>query len=172
MYKYTIDELLQLKPSETLVANFDAVDFRAIIEKVKQLQSLKEEEFAHHGGHGHFNRRRSSHHHAGRPKVKHNKPKVTTDSEGWSTLDNKKDVAEESEVVDGATTTAAGTTSNGNTRSSPVPSATIAQETLKVRPNNKNIGSSRPADTKDIVADKQIHGFNAFAALESDEDDE
>ncbi|CAI4975071.1 ATV_HP_G0120510.mRNA.1.CDS.1 [Saccharomyces cerevisiae] len=51
--------------------------------------------------------------------------------------------------------------------------ATIAQETLKVKPNNKNISSNRPADTRDIVADKPILGFNAFAALESeDEDDE
>lgn len=160
MIKYTIDELFQLKPSVTLEVNFDAVEFRAIIEKVKQLQHLKEEEFnSHHVGH--FGRRRSSHHH-GRPKIKHNKPKVTTDSDGWCTFEAKKKGSGEDDE-EGTETTPTST----------VPVATIAQETLKVKPNNKNISSNRPADTRDIVADKPILGFNAFAALESeDEDDE
>lgn len=155
MVRYTIEELLQLKPSETLTPNFDAVAFRAMIEKVKQLQAVKEEEFlAHHGGH--FNRRRSSHHH-GKPKIKHTKPKVTTDSDGWCTFEAKKKGSgdeEEEEVVKEA---------------APVQ---VAQETLKIKPN-KNISSSRPADAKDIITDKPTLSFNAFAALESeDEDDE
>ncbi|AQZ17918.1 CAF20 (YOR276W) [Zygosaccharomyces parabailii] len=154
MVRYTIEELLQLKPSETLTANFDAVEFRAIIEKVKHLQALKEEEF---GFHGHFSRRRSSHHH-GKPKIKHTKPKVTTDSDGWSTFEaNKKGSGDEEELEKPVRETA------------PQP---IAQETLKVKPNNKNIASSKPADAKDIIADKPIQSFNAFAALESEEEDD
>lgn len=155
MARYTIEELLQLKPSETLAANFDAAEFGAMIEKVKELQAVKEEEFlTQHGGH--FNRRRSSHHH-GKPKIKHTKPKVTTDSDGWCTFEAKKkgsgDEEEEENIKEAV----------------PVQ---IAQETLKVKPN-KNITSSRPADTKDIVTDKPTLSFNAFAALESeDEDDE
>lgn len=155
MARYTIEELLQLKPSETLTANFAAEEFRAIIEKVKQVQALREEEFAAHHG-GHFNRRRSSHHH-GRPKVKHTKPKVTTDSDGWCTFEGKKkgsgDEEEEEDFKE-------------------VISAPIAQETLKVKPNNKNISSSRPADPTDLATDKPTLSFNAFAALESDEGDE
>lgn len=155
MVRYTIEELLQLKPSETLTANFDAENFRAIIENVKQLQALKEEEFlTHHGGH--FNRRRSSHHH-GKPKIKHTKPKVTTDSDGWCTFEAKKKGSGDEEDDENVKEVA------------PVQ---IAQETLKVKPNNKNISSSRPADTKDIVADKPTLSFNAFAALESEEEDE
>lgn len=155
MVRYTIEELFQLKPSETLTANFDAEEFRAIIEKVKQLQALKEEEFiAHHGGH--FGRRRSSHHH-GKPKIKHTKPKVTTDEDGWCTFEGKKkgsgDEEEEEDFEE-------------------VVPVRIAQETLKVKPNNKNIASSRPADTKDIVADKPTLSFNAFAALESEDEEE
>lgn len=124
MIKYTIDELFQLKPSVTLEVNFDAVEFRAIIEKVKQLQHLKEEEFnSHHVGH--FGRRRSSHHH-GRPKIKHNKPKVTTDSDGWCTFEAKKKGSGEDDEEETETTP-----------TSTVPVATIAQETLKVKPNNK-----------------------------------
>ncbi|EDO15131.1 hypothetical protein Kpol_413p6 [Vanderwaltozyma polyspora DSM 70294] len=151
MVRYTVDELFHLKPTESLPVQFDAEEFKAIIEKVKQIQALKEEEFNAHGGH--FNRRRSSHHHHGRPKVKHTKPKVTTDSDGWSTFEaaNKKvNEDEESENV----------------------SVAVVPETLKVKPNNKNISSSRPADNKDIIADKQTHSFNAFAALESDEEEE
>lgn len=154
MVRYTIEELLQLKPSEAINANFNSEEFGAMIEKVKQLQALKEEEFLAHNG-GHFNRRRSSHHH-GKPKIKHTKPKVTTDSDGWSTFEAKKkgsgDEEEEEAVKEAA----------------PVQ---IAQETLKVKPN-KNISSSRPADSKDIVTDKPTLSFNAFAALESEEEDD
>lgn len=151
MVRYTIEELLQLKPSETLTPNFDAVEFRGIIERVKHLQ---EEEFSHFG---HFSRRRSSHHH-GRPKVKHTKPKVTIDSDGWSTFEgNKKGSGDEEEQE------------KPNREASAQPA--IAQETIKVKPNNKNISSTKPADAKDIVADKPINSFNAFAALESEEED-
>ena len=154
MVRYTIEELLQLKPSETLTANFDGAEFRAMIEKVKQLQAIKEEEYiAQHGGH--FARRRSSHHH-GKPKIKHTKPKVTTDSDGSCTFAAKKKGSGDEEEEDSGKETA------------PVQ---IAQETLKVKPN-KNITSSRPADSKDIVADKPTLSFNAFAALESEDEDE
>lgn len=157
MQRYTIEELFELKPSETLPVDFDAAEFKAIIEKVKQVQQLREEEFLASGGH--FGRRRSSHHFHTRPKVKHNKPKVTTDEDGWSTFEPK--VAGEGEDDEGV---AVPERSNSN----PI----IAQETMKVKPNNKNIGSSRPADTRDIIADKQTLSFNAFAALESDSEDE
>lgn len=155
MAKYTIEELLQLKPSVPVEpVNFDAREFRELVEKVKQLQALREEEFGHFSG-----RRRSSHHH-GRPKVKPHKPKVTTDEDGWSTFEPKQVIIdEEGDEVE----------KNGKNNKS----SDSLQEIVKVRPNNKNISSSRPADNKDIIADKQINGFNAFAALESeDEDDE
>ncbi|KAL3233524.1 Cap-associated protein CAF20 [Nakaseomyces bracarensis] len=149
MVKYSIEELIQLKPSETLaVTSFDHVEFRSIIEKVKELQKLKEEEFLSHHG----NRRRSSHHHM-RPKVKHNKPKVKTDADGWSTLEP-----------------AAPTGSGDDEPTAPAKNG-ATQETVRVKPNNKNISSSRPADNSDIIADKQTHGFNAFAALEDEESD-
>ena len=87
---------------------------------------------------------------------------MTTDEDGWSTLETKKSEDEEGAIaVDGEKPFIATATS----------ASSIAQETMKVKPNNKNISSSRPADTKDIVADKQIHGFNTFAALESDDDE-
>ncbi|CCE63976.1 hypothetical protein TPHA_0G01390 [Tetrapisispora phaffii CBS 4417] len=155
MVKYTAEELLHLKPEETLPVDFDAEEFRAIIENIKQIQALKEEEYA---AHGFTNRRRSSHHYHTRPKVKHNKPKVTTDADGWSTLETAKgeegEAGEESDEEDSAPFV-----------------ATISTETIRVKPNNKNISSSRPADNRDIILDKQTNTFNAFAALESDEDE-
>ncbi|GMM58598.1 Caf20 protein [Maudiozyma humilis] len=154
MPSYTIDELIQLKPSVALSVDFDAAEFKAIIEKVKQVQALKEEEYAAH--HGHFGRRRSSHLVNGRPKIRMHKPKVTTDEDGWSTFEPK--AGEEGED------TSENTSDSG--------AATISTAAVKVKPNNRHISSSRPADASDIVADKQVHGFNAFAALVSDDEDE
>lgn len=152
MVRYTIEELFHLKPTEVLPVKFDATEFRAIIEKVKEIQALKEEEY---NLHGHTNRRRSSHHFHTRPKVKHTKPKVTTDSDGWSTFEAVKKEGEEGEEIEDDDEGVA-----------------VVPETLRVRPNNKNISSSRPADNKDIISDKQTNAFNAFAALESDEESE
>ncbi|KAG0671001.1 p20 [Maudiozyma exigua] len=162
MPSYTIEELIQLKPSETLSVDFDAVEFKAIIEKVKQVQALKEEEYnATH--HGHFNRRRSSHLHHGKPKVKQHKPKVTTDENGWSTFETKTNEEGDSENNSDSNT------SNGNSAGF---TPTISKETVKVKPNNRHISSSRPADNSDIITDKQVHGFNTFAALVSDDEDD
>lgn len=147
MIRYTEEELLELKPTEPVPVNFDLEEFNAIIEKVKEIQSLHEEDFSHF-------RRRSSHHHA-RPKFKHLKPKITTDENGWSTLETATATSRRKSVVD----------------EEEIP-VTIAQETLKVKPN-KNISSSRPADARDVVADKQTKAFNAFAALgDSDEEED
>lgn len=165
MPRYTIEELLQLKPEEIQPVNFDAVEFKALIEKVKQLQALREEEYQH--GHGHFNRRRSSHHH-GRPKVNKHKPKVVVDEEGWATFETKT-ATEEGQEGSNDENSATGSSINGAKKTKS--SDSLVQETVKVRPNNKNISSSRPADNRDIISDKQIHGFNAFAALGSDDDD-
>lgn len=147
MIRYTEEELLQLKSCDSVPITFDINEFRAIIEKVKELQALQEEEFHHF-------RRRSSHHHS-KPKFnKHLKPKITIDEDGWSKLEPNnirkpmvdEDGEEEEEIV-------------------------VSQETLKVKPN-KNISSSRPADARDIITDKQTMAFNAFAALESEDEED
>mgnify|MGYP003366150581 CR=1 FL=1 len=166
MPKYTIEELYQLKPEEVQPVNFDAVEFKALIEKVKQLQALREEEY--NNGHGHFGRRRSSHHHT-RPKVNKHKPKVVVDDEGWATFETKTATEEGQEGSNDEGSAIEYTHGeNKKTRSSD----SLVQETVRVRPNNKNISSSRPADNRDIIMDKKINGFNAFAALGSDDEDE
>ncbi|SCU79628.1 LAFA_0B04456g1_1 [Lachancea sp. 'fantastica'] len=159
MVRYTEEELLQLQPDVEVPVNFDIDSFRAIIDKVKEIQGFQEEEYQH------FNRRRSSHHH-GKPKIKHLKPKIKTDSDGWSTFD-KNATRRKSSVVAGG----AGLLNSSDEDAPAKEPTTIAQETLKVKPN-KNITSTKPADARDIVADKATNNFNAFAALESDEEDE
>ncbi|SCU78347.1 LAMI_0A04324g1_1 [Lachancea mirantina] len=154
MIRFTEDELLQLKPETDGPVNFDVENFVAIIDKVKEIQSLQEEEFQQ------FHRRRSSHHH-GRPKIKHLKPKITTDSEGWSTFEG---------AAARRKSTAQGANSDDEAPAAKEP-VVIAQETLKVKPN-KHISSTRPADSRDIVADKPTMNFNAFAALNSEEEEE
>ena len=164
MQKYTIEELLELKPEEVQPVNFDAVEFKALVEKVKQLQAVREEEFHNHNHHhGHFNRRRSSHHH-GRPKVNKHKPKVVVDEEGWATFEPKNTSAVVEEGEEGEVN------SNGDKKNRSTES--LAQEKVKMKPNNKNISSSRPADNRDIIIDKQIHDFNTFAALGDGDDEE
>ncbi|SCV05870.1 LANO_0H16996g1_1 [Lachancea nothofagi CBS 11611] len=158
MARYTEEELFQLKPESDVPVNFDIDSFRAVIDKVKEIQGLQEEEFQQ------FHRRRSSHHH-GKPKIKHTKPKITTDSDGWSTFDN---------VTRRKSSVAAGGSGvfNGSDDETPIKETpSIAQETLKVKPN-KNISSTKPADSRDIVTDKATNTFNAFAALESDDEDD
>ncbi|CEP60188.1 Caf20p LALA0_S01e05006g [Lachancea lanzarotensis] len=158
MVRYTEEELLQLQPDVEVPVNFDIDSFRAIIDKVKEIQGFQEEEYQH------FHRRRSSHHH-GKPKIKHLKPKIKTDSDGWSTFDNN--ARRKSSVAAGS----AGALNSSDEEVAVKEPASIAQETLKVKPN-KNISSTKPADARDIVTDKAVNNFNAFAALESDEEDD
>lgn len=149
--RYSVEELLQLKPTEVQPVDFDADEFKAIIEKVKQIQQLREEEFL---AHGHFGRRRSSHHHHTRPKT--HKPKVKTDDDGWSTFETVK---KEAGATDGE---------EEKKESSP----SLSADVIRIKPNNKNLGSSRAADNSDIARDKPTLNFNAFAALESEDEDE
>lgn len=167
MITYSVQELLELRPEGSVKAiGFDAEEFRAIVEKVKQILKLKEEEWVAQGGIGSYpNRRRSSllHHH-GRPKMKHGRAKISTDADGWSTLEPAAKGDGDNAIDDGSDS------EEDHKPKTPQP-VMIAQETLKVKPN-KNIASNKAADPKDIIADKPTLGFNAFAALESEEEDE
>ncbi|KAL6944896.1 hypothetical protein ACO0QE_002338 [Hanseniaspora vineae] len=151
--RYTEEELLELQPLAVVPKDFDPKEFNDLVAKVSEILALREEEYEKH--HPFSNRRRSSHHFNARPKVHKHKPKVTTDADGWSSLDTEKPEK----------TSFAFSENNNNGADNK------KLETVKVRPNNKNISSSRPADSRDIIADKNTVTFNAFAALESDEEE-
>ncbi|KAH3902394.1 related to Cap-associated protein CAF20 [Saccharomycodes ludwigii] len=157
--RYTEEELLTLKPSAVIPTGFDHQEFSRLVAKVTEILALRAEEYERQHPNGSFNRRRSSHHHV-RPKIHKNKPKILTDSDGWSTLENNVggERRKSSIVADDVV--------KSKVREN------IVNETVKIKPNNKNIGSSRPADTRDIIADKQTITFNAFSALESDDEED
>ncbi|AMD18575.1 HBL327Cp [Eremothecium sinecaudum] len=142
---YTEEELLQLKPAQNGTVNFDVDAFKTMIAEVAEHHEIAD--LFHQKA-----RRRSSHHQVVRPKLKGHKPKITTDEEGWSTTTRKASLAAGEEEEQQQPTF-------------------VAQETIKIKPNTKNIASSRPADVRDIVVDKPTMSFNAFAALESDEEE-
>lgn len=48
----------------------------------------------------------------------------------------------------------------------------VKDSAVKIKPNNKNLGSSKAADPRDAIADKQTTTFNAFEALGADNDDD
>lgn len=102
----------------------------------------------------HLNRRRPS-----RTGVKPNLRKksvdaVHVDEDGWATLSKSKKSFGADEATEERT------------------KFRDSLKDLKVKPNNKNLGSSKAVDPRDIVSDKPTTAFNAFAALGDDSDDD
>ena len=149
---YSYEEILNLKSNAVIPVGFDHeqfnLDFHERIELAKK------------------NRRRSSHHFNSRPKVHRPKPKVATDDDGWSTVvvETEDQPADET-AVEEKTSEETATTEETTGKNKKVKGTVV-----KARPNNKNLGSSRAADAKDIQ-DIKKKAFNAFAALVSDEDE-
>jgi cap-associated protein CAF20 len=149
--KYTQEDLIELRTNAVVPTQFDFAQFTQAIEQQRGLQ----EEEQHHDA---FGRRRSSHHLV-RPVFKPRKPKAAPpqpDADGWVTLNKKNSVSgeEATQARDKFRESVKETSSQGF-----------------IRPNNKNISSSKPADARDIIADKPKTAFNAFAALGSDDDE-
>ncbi|CCH41028.1 Cap-associated protein CAF20 [Wickerhamomyces ciferrii] len=161
MAKYEIEQLIQLRETAYVPTSVDFAEFTKSILEERERQAQQEEESGFTGG-----RRRSS---IGiRPKFKTNRPKRAPapqpDADGWVTLDNHRKSASGEEAA--------------NEKQKFKDSLKSDTTQVKVRPNNKNLGSSKPVDSRDIIADQQKSTFNAFAALgdesdeESEEDDE
>lgn len=153
MKKYTQEELIVLREHAVVPTEVDFAQFTQDIEEQRTQQATQDE---HHDGQG---RRRSSHHIV-RPVFKPRKPKATPpqpDADGWVTMTTKKNSVSGEEATE--------------SRDQFRESAKDKSSTGFVRPNNKNIGSSKPADARDITADKPKSKFNAFAALGSDDDE-
>lgn len=153
--KYTQEELVELREHAVVPTQFDFEEFTKSIEEQRAIQ----EEELHHHHHEGSGRRRSSHH-LTRPAFKPRKPKALPpqpDADGWVTLNKKNSVSGEE-----------ATQSRDKFREHVKEQGASQQY---ARPNNKNIGSSKPADARDIT-DKPKTTFNAFAALGSDDDDD
>lgn len=144
---YSYEEILNLKSNAVVPVGFDPEQFNLDFHERVELSKK--------------NRRRSSHHFNSRPKVYRPKPKVATDENGWSTLvvDGEEQAAEEKESEEPEEAHQ----DNNKTKKA-------KNTVIKARPNNKNLGSSKAADAKDIQ-EVNKKSFNAFAALISDEDE-
>ncbi|KAH3689007.1 hypothetical protein WICPIJ_000006 [Wickerhamomyces pijperi] len=146
MSRYTETELIALRDTAYVPTTFD---FAAFAQQIQEQKELSEEQG-----------RRGSHLGGSRPKFQ-KKPKQKhipqADEDGWFTNTPVKKDLEEGE--EGASTFA--------TASAPkkvVPTY--------ARPNNKNIGSSRPADPRDVSAAQPKTKFNAFSAFNDSEDED
>lgn len=167
MAKYTEEQMLAYRAAAVAPAPVVMDAFNAMVEEVRELQAAAERANARltngdlwmdDQGHEHryytATRRRALR--SLQLELGPRKPKVVlaqTDADGWTTLAVKKGEGED----------AAGERDEFRTR---------VELLLKPRPNSKNILSSKPADPRDVVADKPAKAFNAFDALMSESESE
>lgn len=164
MVKYTVEQLLDsrdlsYKPKpDVLNAFHKMVD--AITEHTERKVKVAHgdsyiDENGNERAYSHLNRRRLSRSSNGtRPNLR-KKSEPTVDQDGWATyVKPKKSFGAEDGAEDRA-----------KFRDQ------LKDTTVKVRPNNKNLGSSKAVDPRDAIADKQTNTFNAFEALGGDDDE-
>lgn len=148
---YSYQEILDLKKNAVLPEGFDLSEFTVEYE-TRLANNLTKQ------------RRRSSHANT-RPKVHKPKPRVAVDESGWSTVvvDPVEGEAEEA-VVEASPVAADGFEEKSNKKKK------NSKNVIKARPNNKNLGSSKAADGKDIQEGMK-KAFNAFDALALEDDE-
>lgn len=164
MAKYTVEELLDNRElaynpkPDVLDAFHKMVD--AITEHVERKVKIVHgdsyiDENGNERAYSHLNRRRLSRSgNTPRPNLR-KKSEPTVDQDGWATfVKPKKSFGAE----DGA---------EENVKFREL----LKDTAVKVKPNNKNLGSSKAVDPRDAIADKQTNTFNAFEALGGDDDE-
>lgn len=168
MIKYTEDQLYEIKDAAVIPQPQVLETFNQMIEHVKEHAALEAEKFKNskwnngdsyideHGNerfYHHSSRRRSSR--TGTKPQLRKKPAETVkvDDDGWATLTKAKKLhgAEEGEER---------------------LKKDFKDGTIKIKPNNKNLGSSKAVDPREVIVDKQTNTFNAFEALGDEDDDE
>ncbi|CAK9435704.1 uncharacterized protein LODBEIA_P04310 [Lodderomyces beijingensis] len=201
MVKYTEEQLLTIKDEQTYVPQPQILAaFNEMIEQVKEhaIQQQQQQappqsssqqqqkwrsgdtyidERGNERSYQHMNRRRGSRSGNGekKPFVKKSK-EVVKDEDGWeTTLTNTtaahrgsvgEDGIDERNMFGDAVGGGSGAGEKGSG------SGSGSGVGVRARPNNKNLGSSKAVDPREIVSDKQTRSFNAFAALEGDDDDD
>ncbi|KAG7191723.1 p20 [Scheffersomyces spartinae] len=170
MAKYSEEQLLAIKeeahvPQEEVLAAFnqlvDEVKAHAAAEAEKYRLSKRTNGDSYLDEHGversyhHLNRRRPSRT-GNKPNLrKKSVDAIQVDQDGWATMtkqrksfngeqdDERKKFQDSVKDISG----------------------------MKMKPNNKNLGSSKAADPRDVLADRHANAFNAFLALGDDDDD-
>ncbi|CAH6718302.1 cap-associated protein Caf20p [[Candida] jaroonii] len=167
MAKYTEEQLFEIQ-EEAHIPQPEVLDaFNKLVETVS-IELAKSEKKKNHGPHNgdtyfdefgnersytSFNRRRGSH--SSKKPLKKKATEVAVDDDGWATLTTKHKKSFGEDASD----------EKDKFRDS------LKSEPAKVRPNNKKLGSSKAADPRETIADKQTVKFNAFEALGGDDDE-
>lgn len=165
MPKYTEEQLLEAREL-AYTPKQDVLDaFSKLVESVREHVANERrvkitngdsyiDEHGHERSYSHFNRRRSSRGTGPKPNLR-KKSETTVDEDGWETYVKPRK--------------SFGGDDHGDERSN---FRDLFKDTaVRVRPNNKNLGSSKAVDPRDAIADKQTHTFNAFEALGDDDDE-
>lgn len=162
MAKYTEEQLLD---SRELAHNPkpDVLDaFNKLVESVREHVANEKkvkisnadsyiDENGNERSYTHLNRRRLSR--TGNKPNLRKKSEPTVDEDGWATLVKPRKSFGEDQADDRIKFR-----------------ELLKDSGAKVRPNNKNLGSSKAVDPRDAIADKQTTTFNAFEALGDDDE--
>lgn len=149
IHLYSYQQILDLKNNAVLPEGFDLSEFTVEYE-TRLANNLTKQ------------RRGSSH--ITKPKVHKPKPRVSVDESGWSTVVVDPIEGEQEEPAAEATPEADGFEEKSNKKKK------NSKNVIKARPNNKNLGSSKAADAKDIQEGMK-KAFNAFDALALEDDE-
>lgn len=166
MPKYTEEQLLEAQDQAHNPKPDVLEAFNQLVESVrehlanekKNLKTNGDTYIDEHGNersYNHLNRRRLSRS-GNKPNLRKKAVETTVDEDGWATLSKGKKSFGAEEGLD----------ERAKFRES------LKETAVKVKPNNKNLGSSKAVDPRDAIADKQVNKFNAFDALGDDDDDD
>ncbi|KAK6205543.1 Cap-associated protein CAF20 [Scheffersomyces amazonensis] len=171
MVKYTEEQLLGFKEEAHVPQPQILEAFNKTIDEVKEHAAAEAErhkaikwnngdtyidEKGNERPYHHLNRRRASRT-GNKPNLRKKSVDVQVDEDGWATLSTKAKKSFGAE--------------DGNEERSKFRESLRDTAPVKARPNNKNLGSSKPADPREVT-DKHTNAFNAFAALGDDDDEE
>lgn len=177
MAKYTEEQLFQIKEETTYVPQPTILAaFNELIDQVKehahQQQQAEHARKWHNGdtyiddrgnerSYHHLNRRRGSRSGGNQQQKPYLKKKneVIKDEDGW-------------ETTVPVTGHKSGSFGAGDNDANDDRNKFRESIGVRAKPNNKNLGSSKAVDPREIASDKQTKTFNAFEALEGDDDDD
>ncbi|QRG40909.1 hypothetical protein FDK38_005403 [Candidozyma auris] len=164
MVKYSEEQLLEAKelaytPKPEILEAFNELveSVREHIANEKRARQTNGDTYIDERGnersYNHLNRRRLSRSGQNKPNLRKKAAEIV-DEDGWATLTKPKKSFGGEE----------GTDERDKFRDS------LKDTAVKVKPNNKNLGSSKAVDPRETIVDKHTNTFNAFEALGDDDE--
>ncbi|VEU20309.1 DEKNAAC101209 [Brettanomyces naardenensis] len=151
---YTEEELLNYEDHGVLPEGVDLAPFTEMVAQVQETMREFEDKLSKRKGVGFF-------HHVNRPRRKR-QPKEVVDNDGWTSMTPKK------HVQGGAPGAVSGT----GEREAEEEEEFEQVKSFKTNAAKISSGKTGSADSKDTVAIAHVSRFNAFDALNADDDEE